>query len=85
MANTRKPNKRRKRKSRIVRLSPEPLTKIDQHYTALHECYKAAIKAGFTAERAFWLLTDQRTLPDWITGKDGIIPIIDPYDDEDDD
>ena len=82
MANTRK---RKKPVRRRVRKMAEPLSKLDQHYIALHSCYKAAIAAGFTAERAFWLRTDQRTLPDWITGKDGIIPVIDPYDDEDDD
>ena len=82
MANTRK---RKKPVRRKVRKMAEPLNKLDQHYIALHSCYKAAIAAGFTAERAFWLLTDQRTLPDWIAGKDGIIPVIDPYDDEDDD
>ncbi len=48
MANTRKRTPRKKVNRRVVRHTPEPLSKIDQHYMALHECYKAARKAGFT-------------------------------------
>jgi len=42
-------------------------------------------KAGFTPEHAFWLMTEQKTFPNWIVGDGGIIPSIDPTDDEDDD
>ena len=51
---------------------------------ALHECYKAARKAGFTDEHAFWLMTEKRSFPDWIVGDDGIIPMIDPTEEDDD-
>ena len=81
MANTRKRKKVNRRK---VRKTPEPLSKLDQHYVALHECYKAARKAGFTAEHAFWLMTEKRSFPDWIVGDDGIIPMIDPTEEDDD-
>ena len=40
MANTRK---RKKPVRRRVRKMAEPLSKLDQHYIALHSCYKAAI------------------------------------------
>jgi len=83
MANTRKPIKRKKINRRVVRQSPEPLTKIDQHYTALHECYKAARKAGFSEGVALWMMQD-RILPDWIVGDGAIIPSIDPTDDDED-
>ena len=85
MANTRKPIKRKKINRRVVRQTPEPLSKIDQHYIALRECYAAASKAGFTPEHAFWLMTEPKTFPNWIVGDGGIIPSIDPTDDEDDD
>lgn len=78
-------SRKTKHTKRRVRKISEPLSKLDQHYIALHQCYKAAINAGFTSETAFWMMTDARTLPDWVAGKDGIIPVIDPYDDEDDD
>jgi hypothetical protein len=84
MANTRKSSKRKKINRRIVRQTPDP-SKIDAHYIALHECYKAARKAGFTPEHAFWLMTEHKTFPDWVVGDGGIIPSIDPTDDEDDD
>jgi hypothetical protein len=84
MANTRKPIKRKKINRRVVRQTPDP-TKIDAHYIMLHECYKAARKAGFTSEHAFWLMTEHKTFPDWVVGDGGIIPFIDPTDDEDDD
>ena len=85
MANTRKPIKRKKINRRVGRQTPEPLSKIDQHYIALRECYAAARKAGFTPEHAFWLMTEPKTFPNWIVGDGGIIPSIDPTDDEDDD
>lgn len=85
MANTRKRKKHTRVNRRRVRQTSEPLTKLDQHYIALRECYKAARKAGFTPEHAFWLMTESRTFPDWIVGDGGIIPSIDPTDDEDDD
>jgi hypothetical protein len=81
MANTRK---RKKVNRRRVRKTPEPLSKLDQHYLALHECYLAARKAGFSAEHAFWLMTERRSFPDWVVGDGGIIPIIDPTEEDDD-
>jgi hypothetical protein len=82
MANTRKTTKRTKINRRVVRQTPDP-TKIDAHYIALHECYKAARKAGFTPEHAFWLMTEHKTFPDWVVGDGGIIPSIDPTEDDD--
>ena len=86
MANTRKKQVKRKKiaKKRIVRKTPEPLTKIDIHYAALHECFKAARKAGFNEEIALWMMTEKHAFPDWIVGDGGIIPTIDPTDEEDD-
>jgi hypothetical protein len=84
MANTRKTTKRTKINRRVVRHTPDP-SKIDAHDIALHECYKAARKAGFTPEHAFWLMTEIKTFPNWVVGDGGIIPSIDPSDDEDDD
>ena len=83
MANTRKPIKRKKINRRVVRQTPDP-TKIDAHYIALHECYKAARKAGFTPEHAFWLMTEHKTFPDWVVGDKGIIPRIPTPDEEED-
>jgi len=83
MANTRKTTKRTKINRRVVRQTPDP-TKIDAHYIALHECYKAARKAGFTPEHAFWLMTEHKTFPDWVVGDGGIIPSIDPTEEDDD-
>ena len=82
MANTRKTTKRTKINRRVVRQTTDP-TKIDAHYIALHECYKAARKAGFTPEHAFWLMTEHKTFPDWVVGDGGIIPSIDPTEDDD--
>jgi len=84
MANTRKRVKRTKINRRRVRQTIEPLTKLDQHYIALHACYKAARKAGFTPEHAFWLMTEHKTFPEWIVGDGGIIPSIDPTEGDDD-
>ena len=82
MANTRKTTKRTKINRRVVRQTADP-SKIDAHYIALHECYKAARKAGFTPEHAFWLMTEHKTFPDWVVGDGGIIPSIDPTEDDD--
>ena len=84
MANTRKKQTKKKvYKKRIVRKSPEPLSKMDQFYITLHEAYKAAKKAGFSETMAFWIM-QERVLPDWIIGDGGVIPRIDPTDDEED-
>jgi hypothetical protein len=40
---------------------------MDQHYLALHTCYTAARKAGFTPEHAFWLMTEVKTFPNYPT------------------
>ena len=82
MANTRKPIKRKKINRRVVLQTPDP-SNIYAHYIALHECYKAARKAGFTPEHAFWLMTEHKTFPDWVVGDGGIIPSIDPTEDDD--
>ena len=86
MANTRKKQAPRKKiaKKRIVRKSPEPLSKIDIHYIALQECYKAARKAGFSEGIALWMMTEKHTFPDWIVGDGGIIPSIDPTEEDED-
>jgi hypothetical protein len=85
MANTRKKQTARKKvaKKRIVRKSPEPLTQMDHFYISLHECYKAAKKAGFSETMAFWMM-QERILPDWIVGDGGIIPSIDPTEEDED-
>jgi hypothetical protein len=85
MATTRKKQARRKKiaKKRIVRKSPEPLTKLDVFYASLHECYKAARKAGFSEGVALWMMQD-RILPDWIVGDGAIIPSIDPTEEDED-
>jgi len=84
MANTQKPIKRKKINRRVVRHSPEPLSKMDQHYLALHSCYTAARKAGFSPEHAFWLMTEVKTFPNWVVGDGGIIPSIDPTEEDED-
>ena len=84
MATTRK---RKKINKRRVRKTPEPLNKLDVFMITKHEIYKAAKKAGFSDELAWFFLQEPNALPDWIanTKSDAIIPVIDPYDDEDDD
>jgi hypothetical protein len=47
MANTRKRTPRKKVNRRVVRHTPEPLSKLDQFYIAKHEMFRAARKAGF--------------------------------------
>jgi hypothetical protein len=83
MANTRKRAKRKKVNRRIVRHTPEPLTKLDQFYIAKHEIFKAARKAGFSESIALYLM-DSDHLPDWIVGDGGIIPSIPTPDEEED-
>jgi hypothetical protein len=84
MANTRK---RKKINKRRVRKTPEPLSKLDVFMITKHEVYKAAKKAGFNNELAWFFMQEPNALPDWIanTKPDAIIPVTDPYDDEDDD
>ncbi len=81
MANTRK---RRKITRRKVRKSPEPLTKLDQHYIVMNEIYRAARKAGFSESCALYFVSDRLTMPDWVIGDGGIIPSIDPTEEDDD-
>ena len=81
MANTRK---RKKITRRIVRKSHEPLTKLDQNYIAMHEIYTAARKAGFSESCALYFVSDRLTMPDWVIGDGGIIPSIDPTEEDDD-
>lgn len=81
MANTRK---RRKITRRRVRKSPEPLSKLDQHYIAMNEIYKVARKAGFSESCALYFVSDRLTMPDWVIGDGGIIPSIDPTEEDDD-
>jgi hypothetical protein len=80
MANTRK---RKKINRRVVRRSPEPLTKLDQFYIAKHEIFKAARRAGFSESVALYLM-DSDHMPDWIVGDGGIIPSIPTPDEEED-
>jgi len=83
MANTRK---RKKINRRVVRRSPEPLSKLDVFMITKHEIYKAAKKAGFNNEVAWFFMQENNALPDWISNDkpDSLIPRIDPTDDEDD-
>jgi hypothetical protein len=83
MANTRKRTPRKKVNRRVVRHTPEPLTKLDQFYIAKHEIFKAARRAGFSESVALYLMDSDR-MPDWIVGDGNIIPVI-PTPDEDDD
>ena len=84
MANTRKSSKRKKINRRIVRRSPEPLTKLEVFYIAKHEMFRAARKAGFTESVALYLMDSPASMPDWVVGEDGIIPTI-PTPEEDED
>jgi hypothetical protein len=83
MATSRKRKIKKVARKRVVPKSPEPLTHMDHFYISLHECYKAAKKAGFSETMAFWMM-QERILPDWIVGDDGIIPTIDPTEDDED-
>ena len=84
MANTRKHTKRKKVNRRVVRQTPEPLSKLEVFYIANHEMFKAACKARFTESCALYLMDNPESMPDWIVGDKGIIPTI-PTPDEDDD
>ena len=84
MANTRKRTPRKKVNRRVVRETPEPLSKLDQFYIAKHEMFRAARKAGFNESCALYLMDNPESMPDWIVGDKGIIPTI-PTPDEDDD
>jgi hypothetical protein len=81
MAATRK---RKKINKRVVRKSPDPLSKLEVFYIAKHEMFKAARKAGFSEPIALALLDSASSMPDWVVGDNGIIPSI-PTPDEDDD
>jgi hypothetical protein len=83
---TKKRAKKNIKRRRVHKKSELPFTKIDQHYIALRECFLAARRAGFTPEQAFWLLTESRSMPDWIASpdKDTIIPAIDPTEEDED-
>ena len=82
MADTRR--KRKKINRRVVRKSPEPLTKLEVFYIAKHEMFRAARKAGFTESVALYLMDSPASMPDWVVGEDGIIPSI-PTPEEDED
>ncbi len=84
MANTRKRTPRKKVNRRVVRQTPEPLSKLDQFYIAKHEMFRAARKAGFNESCALYLMDNPESMPNWIVGDKGIIPTI-PTPDEDDD
>jgi hypothetical protein len=83
---TKKKGRRISKRRRVNKKSDLPFTKIDQHYIALREIYLAATRAGFSAEQAFWLLTETRSMPDWISApdKNTIIPFIDPTEEDED-
>ena len=73
MANTRK---RKKINRRVVRKSPDPLSKLDVFMITKHEIYRAAKKAGFSNEVAWFFMQEPNALPDWIANDkpDAIIP-----------
>ena len=82
MADTRR--KRKKINRRVVRKSPDPLSKLEVFYIAKHEMYRAARKAGFSESVALYLMDSPASMPDWVVGEDGIIPTI-PTPEEDED
>ena len=85
---TKKPRKAPKRKRRTPRKA-DAVSKLEHHYITLNEIYRAAKAAGFSDEKAFWLITEPGgSIPDWINPPhtpNEIIPRIDPTDDEDED
>ena len=81
MANTRK---RKKINRRVVRKSPDPLSKLEVFYIAKHEMFRAARKAGFSESVALYLMDNPESMPDWVVGDNGIIPSI-PTPEEDED
>ena len=82
MADTRR--KRKKINRRVVRKSPDPLSKLEVFYIAKHEMYRAARRAGFPESVALYLMDSPASMPDWVVGEDGIIPTI-PTPEEDED
>ena len=82
MAHTRR--KRKKINRRVVRKSPDPLSKLEVFYIAKHEMYRAARRAGFSESVALYLMDSPASMPDWVVGEDGIIPTI-PTPEEDED
>ena len=82
MADTRR--KRKKINKRVVRKSPDPLSKLEVFYIAKHEMFRAARKAGFSESVALYLMDSPSSMPDWVVGEDGIIPTI-PTPEEDED
>jgi len=82
MADTRR--KRKKINKRIVRKSPDPLSKLEVFYIAKHEMFRAARRAGFSESVALYLMDSPASMPDWVVGRDGIIPTI-PTPEEDED
>jgi hypothetical protein len=82
MADTRR--KRKKINKRVVRKSPDPLSKLEVFYIAKHEMYRAARRAGFSESVALYLMDSPASMPDWVVGEDGIIPTI-PTPEEDED
>jgi hypothetical protein len=82
MADTRR--KRKKINRRVVRKSPDPLSKLEVFYIAKHEMYRAARRAGFSESVALYLMDSPSSMPDWVVGEDGIIPTI-PTPEEDED
>jgi hypothetical protein len=81
MAATRK---RKKINKRVVRKSPDPLSKLEVFYIAKHEMFKAARKAGFSEPIALALMDSPSSMPDWVVGDNGIIPSIPTPDEEED-
>ena len=74
MADTRR--KRKKINKRVVRKSPDPLSKLEVFYIAKHEMYRSARRAGFSESVALYLMDSPASMPDWVVGEDGIIPSI---------
>lgn len=84
MADIRKTTKRKKINRRRVRKTPDVLTKLDQWYICKHEMFKAARKAGFTESVALYLMDSSESMPNWIVGDKGIIPVIPTPEEEED-
>jgi hypothetical protein len=49
----------------------------------MNEIYKAARKAGFSESCSLYFVSDRATMPDWVIGDGGIIPSIDPTEEDD--
>ena len=51
------------RKKQVV---DEDYSKLDQYAIELHEFYKSLRKAGFTVDKALWILSATEMRPEWM-------------------